>query len=150
MCNSSLFLLFTKREKSIFFFLVKASILLGSDACSFTLPVKITKITERNVVSEHLCFPCELPANWSPVVHQHMRTFHPYSVAPLRITSNRALVAKKLYSLIFEIYIMKRCCFSLWNEYVARLTAMETGWVVCIVSFSVWQISQPCYLINAF
>lgn len=36
MCNSSWFILFTKWEKSIFF-LVKTSILLGSDECSFTL-----------------------------------------------------------------------------------------------------------------
>lgn len=77
-------------------------------------------------------------------------TFHPYSMAHVRITSYRALVAKKQYPVIFEIYIMKRCCFSLWNKYVARLTAMETGWAVCSVSFSVSQYSQPCYLIKTF
>lgn len=149
MCNSSWFILFTKGEKNIFF-LVKASILLGSDECSFTLLVKVTKITETNLVSEYLCFLCELPANWSTMVHKHMHMFHPYSMAHLRIICYRTLVAKKQYSVIFEIYTMKRCCFALWNEYVARLTAMETGWAVCIVSFSVSQYSQTCYLINAF
>lgn len=84
------------------------------------------------------------------MVHEHMSTFHPYSMAHLRITSYWALVAKKQYSVIFEIYIMKRCCFSLGNECVARLTGMETGWAVCIASFSVPQHSRPCYLIDVF
>jgi len=30
----------------------------------------------RSLVWEYLCFLCELPANWSTMVHEHMSTFH--------------------------------------------------------------------------
>lgn len=120
MCTSSWFSLFNEREKLIFFF---ATISLGWDEWSFTLPSKSNKNYWRNWPSESLCFLCEPPANGSSAVHEPIHV-----VAHLRVTSSWALVAKKQHSVISEIYIMKRCCFSWWNKYVARLTARETGW----------------------
>lgn len=66
------------------------------------------------------------------LIMKHYGPWAPDSISPpfsefVSGTPNTELLLLRNYPVTFEIYIMKRCCFSLWNEYVARLTALEPG-----------------------